>query len=150
MAWALPQVTDLDFPDSFLIQICIFLGSDPVFIRTKIQWEVLLFTCSRRVLNTYVDIQAAVCTHGSLGSRASLHTNCRFKIYTQMAHGQKYLFRIDHLISTSEDADSRCFVEVTALPWVERMLEHSASYWWELINLRKADYSRYVTVSDSW
>lgn len=43
MAWALPQVTDLDSPDSFLIQICIFLGSDPVFIRSEIWWEVLLF-----------------------------------------------------------------------------------------------------------
>lgn len=123
MAWALPQI-DLNSPDSFLIQICIFLSSGPVFIRTEIQWEVLLFACSRRVLNTYACIQAAVCTHSSLGSRASLHTNCRFKIYTQMTCGQEYLFRTDHLISTSEDADSRCFVKVTALPWVERMLEH--------------------------
>lgn len=80
-------------------------------------------SCSRRVLNIYVCIQAAICAHSSSGNRASLHTNCRFKIYTQMTCGKKYSFRIDHLISTSEDVDSRCFVKVTAKPWVERILE---------------------------
>lgn len=43
MAWALPQVTDLDSPDSFLIQICIFLGFGPVFIDPRYSGNI--FVC---------------------------------------------------------------------------------------------------------
>lgn len=100
----LPQVTDLDSPDSFLIQICIFLGFGPVFIRPEIQWKYfcLLILEGPKIENTYMCIQAAVCTHSRLGSSASLHTNCQFRVYMlQVTCGQKYLFGIDHFISTS-------------------------------------------------